>query len=106
MDAASIRGASSTSKIGKLLPKKLRRLKHHQSGESLDSRTSSEDGPRGMSLDSRNGNLAAGTGPNKASFSTSHGSEPSLIGDDSDDLDRDEAEAALSPMDYEEYDTT
>ncbi|KAH7030913.1 uncharacterized protein B0I36DRAFT_242113 [Microdochium trichocladiopsis] len=97
MDAASLSGSSSTSKISKLLPKKLavhRRLRNHPSGESLDSAASSDDGPRGRSPSSRE--LPAG----KGSFSTSHGSEPSLIEDDN-SIDGDDAEAAISPFGYE-----
>ncbi|KXJ92272.1 hypothetical protein Micbo1qcDRAFT_233557 [Microdochium bolleyi] len=106
MDTGSISGgSSSSSKISKLLPKKLaarRRLKHHPSGESIDSRASSEDGARGRSPSSRKGSVAVG----KTSFSRSHGSEPSLIEDDGNDLDGDDPEDALSPFGYEEDDAT
>jgi len=102
MDVASISGSSSTSKISKLLPKKLaaRRLRRgHPSGDSLDSMAaSSEDGHRGRSPSSRDPLARDGNGT--ASFSTSHGSEPSLTDDDGDD--RDNAEAVLSPFGYDD----
>lgn len=57
MDTASISGGSSSSKVGKLLPKKLtakRRWKKQPSKESLGSTASSEDQTRGRSPHSRN----------------------------------------------------
>lgn len=110
MDVASINGSSSTSKISKLLPKKLaaRRLRRgHSSGDSLDSiAATSEDGHRGRSSSSRDPFARNGNGNDNsngtASFSTSHGSEPSLIDDDDGDDDGDDAEAALSPFGYDD----
>lgn len=100
INGSSINGSSSTSKISKLLPKKLaaRRLRRgHPSGDSLDSiAASSEDGHRGRSSPSRDPSARNGNENSNgtASFSTSHGSEPSLIDDD--------AEAALSPFGYDD----
>ncbi|KAI1767752.1 hypothetical protein GGR53DRAFT_480525 [Hypoxylon sp. FL1150] len=92
--ASSTTSTTSTSKVGKLLPKKLtaKRWKKQSSKESFGSTASSEEYPRGRSPNSRE--LLNGSGSLSLSTSTTQSNEMAEEDDDGKDLDPEESPEA------------